>query len=59
MVLILRDKTQNQKTELFTPALTTGKIFCADCPMLSGPAQSQVDEYIVPEQLTPNSELLV
>lgn len=27
--------------------------------MLSWPAQSQVDEYLVPEQLTPNSELLV
>lgn len=59
MVLILSDKAQNQKTELFTPALTTGKIFFTDCPMLSRPAQSQVYEYTLPEQLTPNSELLV
>lgn len=59
MVLILSDKTQNRKTKRFTPAHTTGKIFHTDCRALSRPAQSQVVECRLSEQLTPNSELLV
>lgn len=58
MVLILSDKAQNRKTKRFTPAPTTGKIFDADCRALSWPAQSQVVEYRISEQLTPSSELL-
>lgn len=58
MVLILSDKAQNRKTKRFTPAPTTGKIFDADCRALSRPAQSQVVEYRISEQLTPSSELL-
>ena len=56
MVLILSDKAQNPKTKRFTPADTTGKIFYADCRALSRPAQSQVAEYRLSEQLTPSSE---
>lgn len=59
MVLILSDKAQNPKTERFTPVCTTGKIFDADCRVLSRPAQSQVVEYKLSEQLTPSSELLL
>lgn len=59
MVLILSDKAQKPKNQTLYTCPYHSKIFDADCRALSRPAQSQVVEYRISEQLTPSSELLV